>query len=245
MEPLDNPVWHALHGPHQLLAETRGPAARYRPDISLFGAFAEVPGHTEWVAMEELVGPDGVVILTGRTGDPPVGWAIDFDGVGVQMTGTHLASGTTDPTPLRPDVEVRPLGVADVDDMLALVGLTRPGPFAAGTWELGGYVGVRREGQLIAMAGQRLHPHSWCEISAVATHPDYRRQGLAAHLVQVVASGIVRRGETPFLHTALDNVNALRLYEAMGFTRRTEVRFLAARAPGDPDRAELASGASG
>ena len=68
------------------------------------------------------------------------------------------------------------------------------------------------------MAGQRFRPEGWCEISAVATHPDHRRKGLGEHLVRVVAAGIADRGETPFLHTAADNCGAIRLYEAMGFT---------------------------
>jgi predicted GNAT family acetyltransferase len=67
----------------------------------------------------------------------------------------------------------------------------------------------------------------------VATHPGPRRQGLGELLVREVAAGIVARGETPFLHAARDNVGAVRLYESMGFGFRREVRFVAARAPGD------------
>ena len=68
----------------------------------------------------------------------------------------------------------------------------------------------------------------------MATHPDHRRQGLGELLVRTVAAGIAARGEVPFLHAAADNANALRLYEAMGFTLRRQARFVAARAPGDP-----------
>ena len=131
-----------------------------------------------------------------------------------------------------------PLGADDARAMSDLVALARPGPFSARTWELGGYVGVRAGGVLVAMAGQRFRPEGWCEISAVATHPDHRRRGLGAHLVRVVAAGIVARGETPFLHAAADNVEAIRLYAAMGFSHARTVRFVVARAPGDapPDR---------
>jgi predicted GNAT family acetyltransferase len=83
------------------------------------------------------------------------------------------------------------------------------------------------------MAGQRFRPDGWCEISAVATHPDHRRKGLGELLVRMVAAGITARGESPFLHTAADNATALRLYGAMGFTVRQQVRFVAARSPGD------------
>jgi len=236
MHPLDNPVWGALHGPQREVAESGGLAARYRPAISPFGAFPEPPGPEHWEAMERLVGPGGVVILTGQLATPPPGWGIEYDGTGVQMTGEALADRPSDVAPLRPDIDVVPLGGPDSADMVDLVALARPGPFSPRTWELGGYVGVRRDGRLVAMAGQRFRPGGWCEISAVATHPDHRRRGLGAHLVRVVAAGIVGRGEVPLLHAAADNTDAIRLYESMGFTHRRSVRFVATRAPGDAGR---------
>jgi ribosomal protein S18 acetylase RimI-like enzyme len=220
-------------GPHRELAEPAGLAARYPPEISHFGAFPETPAARHWRALEELVGPGGVVIVTGRVGDPPDGWGVEYDGVGAQMIGAQLTETPADVAARRPDVEALPLGAADAADMLDLVALARPGPFSPRTWELGGYVGVRHGGRLVAMAGQRFHPEGWCEISAVATHPDHRRQGLGEHLVRVVAAGIADRGETPFLHAAGDNTEAIRLYEAMGFTHRRSVRFVATRIPGE------------
>ncbi len=116
--------------------------------------------------------------------------------------------------------------------MLELVARTRPGPFARRTVELGGYVGIRRAGRLVAMAGERMRPTGWAEISAVATDPDHRRQGLGELLVRAVATGIAARGEVPMLHASADNTGAIRLYEAMGFTVRRRARFLGVRAPG-------------
>jgi ribosomal protein S18 acetylase RimI-like enzyme len=234
MHPLDNPVWDALHGPQREVAESGGLAARYLPEVSPFGAFPEAPGPEHWDAMAHLAGPGGVVILTGHTGTPPDGWGVEYDGTGVQMTGEALAAWPSEVAALRPDVHVAPLGAPDSPAMVELVELARPGPFSPRTWELGGYVGVRVDGELVAMAGQRFRPTGWCEISAVATRPDHRRQGLGEHLVRVVAAGIVARGEVPMLHTAADNADAIRLYQSMGFTRRKLVRFVAARAPGDP-----------
>ena len=232
MDPLDNPVWDALHGTQRAVAESVGPAARYLPEVSPFGAFPEPPGPQHWDAMAELVGPGGVVILTGHTGTPPDGWDVEYDGTGAQMTGEALADTPAEVAALRPDVRVAQLGEADAAAMVDLVALARPGPFAPRTWELGGYVGVHRDGQLVAMAGQRFRPSGWCEISAVATHPEHRRQGLAELLVRVVAAGTVARGEVPLLHAAVDNTSAIRLYETMGFTHRALVRFVAVRVPG-------------
>ena len=70
-----------------------------------------------------------------------------------------------------------PLGAADVADMLALVEITKPGPFRGRTHEMGRYLGIRVDGQLVAMAGERLRPIGYTEVSAVCTHPDYRGTG--------------------------------------------------------------------
>ena len=106
----------------------------------------------------------------------------------------------------------------------------RTGPFRPRTYELGTYLGLHRDGRLVALAGERLHPTGWTEISAVCTDPAYRRQGLASHLVRGVAAGIRERGETPFLHTGAANTRAIDLYLAMGFELRREVEFAALRA---------------
>jgi ribosomal protein S18 acetylase RimI-like enzyme len=229
---LDNPVWSALTGPQSGHSEVVGDVARYRPEMSLFGAFADLPGPRHWTAMAELVGPGGVVITTGPTGPPPQGWTVEFDGEGVQMTGESV--DVARPVDVPEGTEIVRLGADDVADMLELVALTRPGPFAPDTWELGGYVGVRRGGRLVAMAGERMRPVGWAEISAVATHPDHRREGLGELLVRVVAAGIRARGELPLLHASSDNTSAIRLYEAMGFAFRRTARFQAVRAQGVP-----------
>jgi ribosomal protein S18 acetylase RimI-like enzyme len=226
---LDNPAWSALTGPQRDLGRCDGVVARFDPGISLFGAFADDPGPGEWADMARLIGPGGVVITTGCTGLPPEGWGVVYEGDGVQMTGEALPGAGGPPVKGAP--EVVPLGPDDADDMLELVALARPGPFTPRTYEFGGYVGVRQEGRLVAMAGERLRPEGWAEISAVATHPDHRRQGLGELLVRTVAVGITARGEVPFLHAAASNTGAVRLYGAMGFTLRRHCRFVAARAP--------------
>lgn len=129
------------------------------------------------------------------------------------------------------DEEAVRLGPADVPEMLDLVEHTQPGPLLPRTIELGTYLGIRRGGALVAMAGERLHPPGRTEISAVCTDPDFRGAGLATRLVLAVAHGIRERGETPFLHTAATNTTAIRLYESLGFRLRRTTRFMAARVP--------------
>ena len=148
----------------------------------------------------------------------PPGWERLGNIPGVQMDGSGLEPA--------PDPEAVVLGPADVPEMLDLVARTRPGPFLTRTLELGTYLGIRRGGALVAMAGERMHPPGWTEISAVCTDPAFRGEGLATRLILAVAHGIRERGETPFLHTSARNTNAIRLYESIGFREVTRtVRF--------------------
>lgn len=125
------------------------------------------------------------------------------------------------------------LGAADADAMMELTSLTRPGPFLPGTQRLGRFVGIRIDGRLAAMAGERLKPGHWTEVSAVCTHPDFRGRGLAAQLSSLVVERILARGERPFIHAFADNRRAIRLYQALGFTTRCEMSVLGLRRGGE------------
>ncbi len=230
MHELDNPVWSALTGPQVHLGTVRERSARFRPDVAPFGAFPEPPEEGDWADLAELAGSGGMVAVTGHVGTPPEGWWDVFELAGVQMVADRLSatgSGTAEAAD-----EVLVLGDADVGEMLDLVELARPGPFLQRTIEFGGYLGIRRDGALVAMAGERLRPPGWVEVSAVATHPDHRGQGLAGALVRRVVARALSRGERPFLHASADNTGAIRLYRELGFSVRRETRFVVARAPG-------------
>jgi predicted GNAT family acetyltransferase len=74
------------------------------------------------------------------------------------------------------------------------------------------------------MAGTRMAPPGFREVSAVCTHPDARGRGYAAGLTTLVAERILARGERPFLHHSADNP-ARRVYEALGFEFRVETAW--------------------
>jgi ribosomal protein S18 acetylase RimI-like enzyme len=220
---LDNAVWHSLAGAHEQFGERVGLAARYHPEVSVFGGIAD-GGDDAWLDLQKLVGPSGVAVLFRAEVPPlPKAWTRLDGGRGHQMVLRALAPVDV------PDH--RELGIDDVGEMLALVELTRPGPFAVRTVELGGYVGVFDGSRLVAMAGQRLAPPGFREVSAVCTHPDFRGRGLAAGLTALVAQRILDRGERPFLHHAADNDAARRVYEAIGFEFRRQIVFEALGAP--------------
>jgi len=223
--PLDNPARSALTGPHAHFAERRGNVLRYPVEVCPFAALPERPDAADWDDVAALAGPGGVLPLAGISVPLPDGWDVAWTIPAVQMVDDGIAA--------EPDDEAVRLTAADVPEMLALVERTEPGPFRPRTIEMGTYLGIRRSGALVAMAGERLHPPGWTEVSAVCTDPAFRGQGLAARLVRAVAAGIRDRGETPFLHTAASNTNAIRLYESLGFRRRRAATFFAARVPDD------------
>ncbi len=227
---LDDPVWHALTTSHAHIAQGTGAARCYPSEVTVFAA-VERDHPDGWRTLHQLVGDDHVVVLARAGGaEPPEGWTLLGGGGGFQMIIDELVD--------RPTIAaaIEPLSAHHVPQMSALVELTQPGPFRPGTIELGNYVGVFADDQLVAMAGERLQTPEFVEISAVCTHPDVRGRGLAAALSHHVATGIQSRGQTPILHVAEHNVNAKRVYERLGFVARGQIEFLAFRSPGaSPD----------
>lgn len=222
---LDNAAWASLTGPHAGFAERAGQAVRYPADVSVFLGVPDRPDARVWDDIAVLAGPGAVVPVPPQAGPPPPGWEVLPAGGGVQMVDAGVDAA--------PDPEAVRLGAADVPEMLDLVSRTKPGPFRPGTYLLGSYLGIRRDGALVAMAGERLHPPGWTEISAVCTDPAWRREGLAGRLVRAVAAGIRERGEMPFLHAAAANVGAIRRYEQLGFRLRRRTETVRARVPAD------------
>jgi len=221
--PLDNPARSSLTGPHARFAQRRGEVLRYPADVCPFYGLPDEPTAADWADAAAFAGPGGVLGLAAVRVPPPDGWAVEFAGEGMQMTGAGVG-GAGDP-------EVVPLGPGDVPQMLDLAGRTRPGPFLPRTVEMGGYLGIRRDGELVAMAGERLHPPGWTEISAVCTDQAWRGRGFGSRLILAACAQITARGETPFLHVLAANVNAIRLYEQLGFGLRKSTVFTAARVP--------------
>jgi GNAT superfamily N-acetyltransferase len=228
VHPLDNPVRSSLAGPHARFAQRRGAVLRYPADVAPFAGMPDEPAGADWDDLASLAGPGARVALAGLWARPPDGWEFQPVGEGVQLidAGIDLDGGADEAAG---DGEIVRLGPADVPEMLDLASRTRPGPFLQRTIELGTYLGIRsggpaRGGALVAMAGERLNPPGWTEISAVCTDQQWRGQGLATRLVRALVAGIRARGQTAFLHAVADNTTAIRLYEQLGFRlRRTTV----------------------
>jgi ribosomal protein S18 acetylase RimI-like enzyme len=213
MHPLDRPVWNALTSTQSALAEGGARARRYPPDIAPFADIVDASPET-FAALGALMAPsDFVVLFTPDPVTAPAQFKILLAKTGEQMIGTPAESpgGTAD---------IVTLGAADVPDMMELTKLTNPGPFAARTHELGTFLGIKVDGRLVAMAGERMKPANYTEITAVCVHPDHRGRRYAQSLLGAVARGIVARGEIPFLHVFSDNDGAIALYRRQGMEIR-------------------------
>lgn len=219
---LDHVVWHALTGRQAALAVGEGDARRFAPDVGPFGAVSP-PGNGSPEQLAELLRIGSPVVLVVAEEERPFDGLVPFKRAPVdQMV-------LADPSAMAsvPDIGTLTMGTADVPDILELVRATQPGPFGLRTLELGRYIGVRLDGRLVALSGERMKVPGFTEVSAVCVDPSCRGRGFAASLMKAVSQGILDRGETPFLHVFIDNVTAIALYERLGFRlrRRFSVNF--------------------
>ena len=215
---LDRPVWSALETAHASLAEGNGDARRYPPSIVPFAASADntaegldalarLPADEEVMAIveaEPIIVPQGLTVLSSARI--------------VQMMAERPCERVS-------DSRVELLTEADAADMLALAALTKPGPFTLRAQSLGCFWGVKIDGRLVAMAGQRMRQPQFTELSGLCTHPDFQGRGLGSLLFRFVAGEISARGETAYLHAYRTNTPAIALYEAMGFRLRSEMNL--------------------
>lgn len=210
---LDRPVWAALNGPQAGFALGGAEARRFHADIGPLSAprgydkaglealAALLPGEGALVTMETAPHaiPDGLVMekrapLAQLVAERPV---VPFD-----------------------HPELQRLGIAEMPEMLALATLTEPGPFATRTHELGTFWGIRIDGRLAAMAGERMRMPGYGEVSAVCVHPDFRGRGLGEIVTRKAMATLAGEGLMPMLHSYADNDPALRVYHALGFAVR-------------------------
>ncbi len=224
MNSLDRPAWASLTTHQAALSLGGALARRYLPDVHLF-ASARDDSPQSLLALSQLVRPgESVYVLQVPSIALPPQVTLARSAVGVQMVAARRQGAVAGEHIVR-------LTDSDVPEMLALARLTEPGPFLARTHVMGGFLGIRIEGRLAAMAGERFRLPGYTEVSGVCTHPDFRGRGLARRLSAAVAAGIEARGERPFLHAWKTNLPAIALYQSLGFELRTEVNVAVLERP--------------
>ncbi|MEO7103984.1 MAG: GNAT family N-acetyltransferase [Gemmatimonadaceae bacterium] len=222
LHPLDRVIGESLSTNHRSFAIGNDLARRYPVDVAPFAAIADTSREST-DALRQLLAPgDHAVLFT--LADLPV-----IEGLEVvqsnnldQMIGPAVSDAPANP-------QIVQLGASDIDEMTALVKLTNPGPFNRRTMEMGKFFGIRVDGRLAAITGERLHPKGYRELTAVCAHPDFRGRGFPRDLILRVSRGIVARGETPFLHVIRENKAAVTLYQKLGFVLRRTLRITVLR----------------
>ncbi|RWF27886.1 GNAT family N-acetyltransferase [Mesorhizobium sp.] len=211
---LDRPIWSALSSRHQSFAQGDSLAKRYRPSIVPFAATA-ADDTASLEALGRLIPPleSSIVVQADAIVLPAALSAISTASL-VQMIAEQPVQAVS-------DERIRRLTQHDAAEMLALAALTRPGPFTLEALSLGDFWGVKIDGRLAAMAGERMKQPGYTELSGVCSHPDFRGGGLARRLSLFVANQIMTRGEIPYLHAYASNVAAIGLYESIGFRLRS------------------------
>jgi len=219
--PLDHPIWSALTTRQQALAEGGPLARRYPFAIAPFAATVDTSPRS-FAALSALMSQSEVAVLfTPDPVLPPTEFKIVLAETGEQMIGTPTDSSIR-------GVEAITLGADDAPAMVELTELTKPGPFTLRTHELGTFLGIRIDGQLVAMVGERMKPANYTEITAVCVHPDHRGRGYAQVLLAAISRRIVARDKIPFLHVFSNNESAIALYRRQGMEirRRLHVTVL-------------------
>lgn len=216
--PLDRTVWNCLTGPQARLAIGSDSAWRIDPG---YGPFAAARDHSDaaLAALADLARPGGELwLVETETWPVPPGMELVRTAPLVQMVAVQPLAILPD------DAPCDPLSEQDAAEMTALALATEPGPWGDNTRLYGQFYGIRDNGKLAAMAGERMRPApGLAEVSAVCTWPDYRGQGLAGQLIRRVMAGFTARGDVPFLHSYAENAKAIGLYESLGFEIRREM----------------------
>jgi ribosomal protein S18 acetylase RimI-like enzyme len=196
-------------------------ARRYAPGFSPILGFAD-SAQPRFAALAPFCQLGESFYCDRWSGPAPDGWRVDFESTMFKLVWDGAAPSCDE----APDAVV--LGPEHAAAALALAELTNPGPFGLRTLELGEYFGYFEAGQLIAMAGERMHAGRLREISGVCTHPNARGRGLAFRLMRKLLLRELQRGEQPFLHVMSANTQAHAMYLGMGFVdyRESVVRVV-------------------
>ncbi len=219
MQTLENPVWQALGSGDSLLNQGDQVIKYFSSAISPFLGMESWEKENQLHLLKSMPAERSFSVMIQDNINFIDQFEVVFTTPLYQMVCNKLI-----PT-LLSSTKSNALELKDVPAMLVLTALTKPGPFLSETINFGSYIGIYDNEKLVSMAGERLHPENFTEISAVCTDPDYLGKGYAAHLMTEAAERIIENGRTPFLHVRKDNTRAISMYERLGFETRTEMYF--------------------
>ncbi len=110
---------------------------------------------------------------------------------------------------------------SDDPEVAALLKVASPSAWAQpGISGVRRWAGLRREGELVAVAADAWSAPAVGLIAGVATDPAHRGKGHAEAVCRLAATSLVATHGRVALMVDADNYRALRLYERLGFVRR-------------------------
>lgn len=196
------------------LRRESGGAIAFDPQFAAFAAFEGNPNFEDLAKLE--IGPDGFWFLEPKIIDAGGAFYVDKTAHCLQMVYDHEVI-------IENDAKVETLSQADALEIYDLAIAQKPGPFYHRTNELSEFIGIKDNGRLVAMMGERLQIDNYSEISALATYPEFQNRGWGKYLMNLVTRRVVARGNIPFLHVYAWNEKGIKLYESLGFKIRADV----------------------
>lgn len=209
-QQLKNPVWHSLEETHKHFAIDYNGTKFYEPEICPFGAFSDETKTEE--ALNKYAKISDSFFLVSENQTPTIDESkviLERKVDGCQMVLKELAK-------VEITEKIILLDESYIDEIYNLVWLVMPGYYKKRTFEMGKYYGIIKDNKLVAIAGQRMQTNLFIEVSAVVTHPNYTRKGLAKQLIAYNTKNILKENKTPILHTNKGNL-AIPLYEKLGY----------------------------
>ncbi|MDY0779784.1 GNAT family N-acetyltransferase [Tenacibaculum sp. IB213877] len=208
---LKNPVWFALEEAQKKFVIDFDGVKFYDPKICPFGAFEDVSKTAN--ALNKYAKLTDKFFLVSEDKNPAT--ETDLVKLHKKIEGCQMVLESLTETEITE--EIVPLTEDYIDEIYNLVWLVMPGYYRKRTFDMGKYFGIFKDNKLVSITGQRMQTDDFIEVSAVVTHPDYTRRGLAKQLTIHTTQEIIKEGKHPILHTTKGNP-AIKLYEKLGYT---------------------------
>lgn len=215
-QKLDNPVWFSCLETHSEFAIGLDGLQSYHPDYCSFTGFDVLDKTAQ--SLNDYAKLSSSFFVVGARPQFDQQLLLTRELICDQMI-------LKEPIALPITEDIVELQELNAESLFFLVNLVQPGYFKNDTPKLGQYFGIFKDGNLVAVTGERMKMNCFTEISAVITHPNYNGKGYAKQLVTHVANTIFAQGKTPYLHVAENNLGAINLYKKLGFEYRRKISF--------------------
>tara|TARA_R110002126_G_scaffold124451_4_gene266547 strand:- start:56027 stop:56713 length:687 start_codon:yes stop_codon:yes gene_type:complete len=207
---LKNPVWYSLKETHKKFSFNFDGVTFYNPEVLTFGAFLN--NSKSEIAADELINSTDTFFFVSEKDTPIVNNTKLY--LKHKIAGCQMVLDTLVDIEITEDIVL--LTEDYLDEIYTLIWLVMPGYYQKRSFELGNFYGIFRNSKLVAITGQRMQTHSFIEVSAVVTHPNFTKKGFAKQLVAHTTKEILKENKLPILHTNKGNL-AIQLYEKLGY----------------------------